>query len=400
MGSNTVAKLMRESSGTWSTSWVLVVDDEPEVRKVIVRVLGRMGLNVEQAGSGIEAKQAMAKRDYAAIVSDIAMPDMDGMALLREVREHDYDVPVILVTGKPTFETAIAAIEYGAFHYFVKPFNNDELRKVVARAVNLGRIARAKRKALHVLGGGQLAPGDLAGLTASFERAIHKLWMAYQPIVRATDGSVYGYEALLRTDEPSLPSPGAVVSAAERLDRLAELGMLVRSKAAEPFEARDDGVALFVNLHPEELMDPSLTDPRAPLTRVADRVVLEVTERASLENLEDVRSRVTALRTLGFRIAVDDLGAGYAGLTSLATLQPEIVKIDMSLVRGVDADKTRQRLVDSIARACRDLGILVVAEGIETRQEREAAIRLGCDLLQGYFFARPGPAFPEAGWVP
>ncbi|PKN39708.1 MAG: diguanylate phosphodiesterase, partial [Deltaproteobacteria bacterium HGW-Deltaproteobacteria-20] len=95
---------------------------------------------------------------------------------------------------------------------------------------------------------------------------------------------------------------------------------------------------------------------------------------------------------------VDDLGAGYAGLTSLATLQPEIVKVDMSLIRGIDSDSTRQRLVASITMACQDMGILVVAEGIETVQERDTVVELGCDLLQGYRFARPGRPFPQHVW--
>lgn len=391
----------RESapSGPWSTSsWVLVVDDEEGVRRILSRLLKKMGLLVEEAASGEEATLRMSKRDYALIISDISMPGMDGMALLREVRKHDLDVPVILVTGRPSFESAIAAIEYGAFHYFVKPFDNDEFRNVVSRAIQLGRIARAKRDAMELVGKGG-GPSDLAGLATRFERALDKMWMAYQPILRAEgDHTVYGYETLLRSEEPSMPHPGVIIPAAERLDRLPELGRLVRQKAAEPYLDRQDDVSLFVNLHPEDLMDPELDDPDCALTKIADRVVLEVTERASLNNLEEVRARLVDLRSAGFRIAVDDLGAGYAGLTSLATLQPEVVKIDMSLIRGVHADATRQRLVRSIASACKEMNILVVAEGIETPEERDTVVDLGCDLLQGFRFARPGRAFPESTW--
>ena len=91
---------------------------------------------------------------------------------------------------------------------------------------------------------------------------------------------------------------------------------------------------------------------------------------------------------------VDDLGAGYAGLTSFAQLEPEVVKLDMSLVRGVHAQPTKQTLVRTMIAMCHELGMQVVAEGIETPQERDAIVEAGCDLLQGYFFARPGPAFP------
>jgi EAL domain-containing protein (putative c-di-GMP-specific phosphodiesterase class I) len=100
------------------------------------------------------------------------------------------------------------------------------------------------------------------------------------------------------------------------------------------------------------------------------------------------------LRALGYQIAVDDLGAGYAGLTSLAQLQPELIKIDMSLVRDIDREPTRRMLVGMMLGVAREMGMTVVAEGVETVAERDTLIELGCDLLQGYLFARPGAAFP------
>ena len=131
----------------------------------------------------------------------------------------------------------------------------------------------------------------------------------------------------------------------------------------------------------------------APLSRVAPRIVLEITERASLADVPELSSRLARLRALGFRIAVDDLGAGFAGLASFARLRPEVVKIDMSLVRGVEIDPVRQKLVDSITHASHDLGILVVAEGIESPAERDVLAALEVDLLQGYLFGRPERAF-------
>ena len=101
---------------------------------------------------------------------------------------------------------------------------------------------------------------------------------------------------------------------------------------------------------------------------------------------------------MGFRIAIDDLGAGYAGLTSFATLEPEFVKLDMSLVRDVDKNPTKKKLVRSMTSLCRDLGMLVVAEGVETLAERDVLVEAGCDLLQGYLLAKPGKPFPEFAW--
>jgi EAL domain-containing protein (putative c-di-GMP-specific phosphodiesterase class I) len=101
---------------------------------------------------------------------------------------------------------------------------------------------------------------------------------------------------------------------------------------------------------------------------------------------------------MGFRIAVDDLGAGYAGLTAFAQLEPEFVKLDMSLVRDIHSNKVKQKLVRSITALCADMGIAVVAEGIEVQEERDAIIDLGCDLLQGYLLAKPGKPFPSICW--
>jgi EAL domain-containing protein (putative c-di-GMP-specific phosphodiesterase class I) len=190
-----------------------------------------------------------------------------------------------------------------------------------------------------------------------------------------------------------------VLGAAERLGRLHDVGRRVRTLAATAFASIGNSDALlFVNLHSEDLLDEELASRSTPLGAVASRVVLEITERASLDHVPNVRERVSALRDVGFRIAVDDLGAGYAGLSSFATLEPEFVKLDMSLVRDVDSSPVRQRLVESMVALSSELGSRIVAEGIERVAERDTLERLGCELLQGYLFAKPGPPFPMARW--
>jgi len=134
--------------------------------------------------------------------------------------------------------------------------------------------------------------------------------------------------------------------------------------------------------------------PDSPLTSLASRVVLEVTERVSLDNVSKVLEKIAALRALGFQIALDDLGAGYAGLTSFTLLEPEFVKLDMSLVRGVHESPIKQKLIRAMVLLCKDMGKQIIAEGVESVGERDQLIELGCDLLQGYFFAKPGRSFP------
>jgi EAL domain-containing protein (putative c-di-GMP-specific phosphodiesterase class I) len=125
--------------------------------------------------------------------------------------------------------------------------------------------------------------------------------------------------------------------------------------------------------------------------------VLEITERTGLDPSLGP-SRVAMLRRLGYRIAVDDLGAGYAALGALATLEPEIVKLDMSLVRDLDRHANKRRIVAAIASLCRELGGRVVAEGVETPAERTAVIDCGIELIQGYLFSKPGRGFGPAAF--
>lgn len=126
--------------------------------------------------------------------------------------------------------------------------------------------------------------------------------------------------------------------------------------------------------------------------------MLEITERAALDETGDIPGRIRRLRSLGFRIALDDLGAGYAGLSYFALLTPDVVKLDITLVRNIHREEIKRKLVDSLTSLCRELGMLVIAEGVETAEERDALVELGCDLLQGFYFARPAPPFPEVSW--
>jgi len=105
--------------------------------------------------------------------------------------------------------------------------------------------------------------------------------------------------------------------------------------------------------------------------------------------------RATASAATATAIALDDLGAGYAGLNNFSLLEPEVVKLDMLLVRDIDTQPKKQKLVQSMVSLCKEMGALVVAEGIETAAEAATVVSLGCDLLQGYYFARPAKPFPE-----
>ncbi len=373
---------------------VLLVDDVAAVLEVTRRVLERAGYLVMTCTHGQQALAALAGESFDVMVSDIEMPGISGLKLLRAVREHDLDLPVILMTGNPGVQSAADAVEYGAYRYLIKPVPSRELSDLVSRAGRVCQLARSKREYVEEFGSGVFRVGDRAGLDATLDRALGTLSMVYQPIVRATDSTIFAYEALMRVGEPMLPHPGAVLQAAERAARLNDVGRAVRERViVDATEAAHD-VILFVNLHPRDLLDETLFLRDTPFAAQASRVVLEITERASLDNILGIQSKIAALRALGFQIALDDLGAGYAGLTSFTQLEPEFVKLDMALIRDVDRDAMKQKIIRSMVQLCTDMGKRIIAEGIESRGERDMLVELGCDLLQGYFFAKPGLPFP------
>jgi EAL domain-containing protein (putative c-di-GMP-specific phosphodiesterase class I) len=366
----------------------LVVDDEAELVVVTRRALARVGIDSVGCADGLAALELLRERDFDVIISDVSMPKMTGLQLIRAVRRIDPDIPLIMVSGGPTVETALEAIEQGVYRYLTKPVAPQRLIEVTSRAIQLRQLSRAKEEALKELHASKGVQSDKLGLEAVFESALTSLWPAFQPLVTA-QGRLFGHEALLRCDEESLPNPGAVVDAAERLDQLPRLFRTMRDRTCEVFASGDHQWNLFLNLHPMDLNDLGLLDPKSLAHRFAKHIVLEVTERATLDRVGDVRERVARLREVGYRIAIDDLGAGYAGLNSFATLEPDFVKLDMALVRDIDKSATKRRLVRVMAGLCHDMGMRVVAEGIETIEERDTAIDLGCDLLQGYLLGRP-----------
>jgi EAL domain-containing protein (putative c-di-GMP-specific phosphodiesterase class I) len=371
-----------------------VVDDEEPLTRAIARSLSKQGYEVVIALDGLQATRRLDEGAFDLVLSDISMPGMTGIDLLHTVRQRDLDVPVILMTGSPTVDTATRAIQLGVLGYLIKPVDMAEVIATADRAVHMHKLARIEREALEYLNRSGDWIGDRAGLQVHYASALETMWMAYQPIVRWSSREVFAYEALVRPTHPALPHPGALINAAERLGQLHQLGRRLRDMVAEGVSAAPEVPRVFVNIHGYDLEDDSLLSARSPLSRIADRAVLEITERSSVGQVPDLGARIQRLRDLGFRIAVDDLGAGYAGLTSFAQLRPDIVKIDMTLVRDVDRESTKERLVRSLADLCRDMNIQVVCEGVETRAELETLVRVGCDFFQGYYFARPGKPFP------
>jgi EAL domain-containing protein (putative c-di-GMP-specific phosphodiesterase class I) len=375
---------------------IVLVDDDDNLLRAFGRTLERAGHDVTRVGDGRAACELMANLDMNevdVVVTDLSMPGAGGLDVMRAAHRLDPDLPVLLMTGLPSVETAVQALERGAFRYLLKPIEPDALREAVERAVELRQTSRSRigdEPATSVV------PSSRARmeLAARFDAALERLWMAFQPIVSFSKKRVHAYEALVRTDEATLARPDHLFDAAEQLGRVQELGRKIRAAVADAIPEAPEDALIFVNLHAIDLADDDLYSAGSPLAPYAERVVFEITERVSLDRFRDIQDRVASLRAFGYRVAVDDLGAGYAALSSLASIQPEVVKLDMSLVRGVDQQPIKRRLVASLQTLGEPLGITVVAEGVETIAERDTLLAVGCDLFQGYLFAKPARGFP------
>ncbi len=371
---------------------ILIVDDEPALLRLYTRALGSAGYEVVAAGSAEEAMSAIKESHLDAVLTDIHLPGARGTALLQRFQAERPELPVLLMTGSPAIETAVEAVELGAVRYLRKPFEIDHLLTTIADVLR-GTASTAQQRASSRM---RIATArQREKLDAELTHALDQVWIAYQPIISTKTRAVAAYEALIRSNDKVLSNPFAILTAAEALGRMHDVGRTVRERAPAPFEPGGDSL-LFVNVHPHELLDDALYVHDCPLAKIASRVVLEITERASLEEVAGLSERLDVLRELGYRIAIDDLGAGHSGLATLATVRPDLVKLDMVLVRDIHENTVKQKVVRSIVNLTRDLGITAVAEGVEVEAERDVLLEIGCDYLQGYLFAKPGKPLPTA----
>ena len=381
---------MSDTNGARPAS-ILIVDDDDDFLRSCVRMLQLWDYEVRQATTVETALQLVREHDFDLILSDINMPGMNGIEFLRRVRGHDRDVPVILMTGGPELETARMAVEWGAQSYLLKPLSAPQLKEAIDRHIQAHQEVRRERK---ILADREREERENQTLREQLGHALDKMWMAFQPIVSWSTKSVVAYEALMRTTEATLHDPTQILAVAERLGEGHTLGHRTRGLIAEVMAQHPELPGVFINLHVLDLLDEQLYAPDSPLLTFASRIHFEITERMAIEQVPDTHQRIERLRKLGYKIAVDDLGEGYSGLNSVAALEPDAVKLDMSLIRGIEKTPTKRHMVRALASFCRAMGTPFVAEGVETQAELDALLELGADWLQGFLFARPDYPLP------
>jgi EAL domain-containing protein (putative c-di-GMP-specific phosphodiesterase class I) len=230
------------------------------------------------------------------------------------------------------------------------------------------------------------ACGGQCGEGLAFE-----ITMAFQPIVDIATGTVWAHEALVRGAEGQ--PAGWVLSQVTDINRYA-FDQACRVRAIELAQRLGIETKLSINFLPNAVYHPAACI-RATLDAAnrtglpLDRLIFEVTEAEQTLDRAHLRSIMEEYKRQGFTTAIDDFGAGFSGLNLLADFQPDLIKLDMDLIRNIDGNRTRQAIAAGVLATCRELGIAVVAEGVETAAEAKVLAGLGVSLMQGYLFAKP-----------
>jgi len=380
---------------------VLIVDDQESNVVLLERLLKRSGLdNVHGITDPRDAVARVLELRPDLLLLDLHMPHLDGYEVLDALRAAmpaDMFLPVLVLTADMTSEARERALSAGAKDFLTKPFDRVEavqrvknlletqalyqrMRRVNAELqAELDQQAEARRR--------DEVERDLQ--QARVEGALHgsALRMVYQPIVDLHTGQIVGVEALARFDTDPLRTPDVWFAEAAEVGLGIDLELAAIDAALAGIEKLPRDVLLSLNVSPETAISPRLVES---LARVAGpRIVLELTEHSRIDDYETLVRALDVLRHQGIRIAVDDAGAGYAGLQQILGLRPDVIKLDVDLTGGIDSDPVRRALAASLVKFGADTGAIIVAEGIETVGELRTLQQLGVPWGQGYHLARP-----------
>ena len=225
----------------------------------------------------------------------------------------------------------------------------------------------------------------------------------YQPIVNIREGRPLGYEALSRPQNSTVfHGPLPLFEFAERAGKDYPLDQLAREQAISGSTGLHPGEKLFLNLTPQIINDPQFT-PWQTLSLLREhrltpeQVVFEITERSSIEDFGSVERVLAHYRNQGYKIAIDDVGAGYSSLLSIVELKPDYIKVDRSIVSGLHADTFKAHILETLVLTANRMGIELIAEGVETQEELDKLLSMGVNYAQGYLLGRPGEIRSEQG---
>ena len=257
---------------------------------------------------------------------------------------------------------------------------------------------REAQKAGHTL----LDPKKVE-LMVEFKEILHNknITMLFQPIVSLTNGQIFGWEALARGPEKGyFFSPAVLFNFAEEVHMLYPLEKICREKALDTIGKLLPSQKLFLNVHPLTVSDPDFIKGETflyleALTLSANNIAFEITEQTDIKNIPDFNRTLQHYRQQGYSIAIDDVGSGFSGLNTIASLRPDYLKMDMHLVRNINHDSIKKTLMETFVIFAEKIGCKIIAEGIETENELDTLISLGVHYGQGFFLAKPSFPRPE-----
>jgi diguanylate cyclase (GGDEF)-like protein len=372
-----------EASGKSRQRVILVDPDQGRAHTYANALAG--SYDVTCVSSDVEALERCHHEPYDVLVADRDLGVGTGTELLwKSLRVQPNALRILVIETRDMFlqlrEAHIAQID-------VLLLREDCARYLLgALEDGLDRRQLRRQQALTNRGPTQQAYlaqiGELEALLDDPKISFH-----YQPILRADTQKLFAYEALCRVEHAVFRDPSTLFEAAIQSGNIWKLSRLARTSALRPLPRLGTEALMFVNLHPTELDDPMLLE--APPAH--GRVVFEITERAAMPDGARFLEMVEVLRSRGYRFAIDDLGAGYASLNSVAMLGPDFLKIDMSMTRDIHKSPRKAKLVKRIIDFANDEGIQAIAEGIEVAEEADTMRALGCHLLQGYLLGAPKP---------
>ena len=384
---------------------ILVLDDEPFMLKLIIRTLSNLGyLRVGGCDNGLAALDRIRVPGDTpdVILCDLNMPEMDGMAFVRNLVGQRFAGSMILISGEDermlqTAEALVRAHGITMLGHLRKPVQPAALTDLLSRwSPKVCETQRAQRK----MYGADDFRAALAG---------DQIHMHYQPKVSVISGQVVGVEALARWWHPEdgLVMPDQFIGVAEENGLIDELTKQALTKALDQARRwREEGLPLkvAVNLSTDNLTSVGFADfvcREAERAGVAPQdVVLELTESRLIKDLRAPLEVLARLRMKRFHISIDDFGTGHSSLAQLRDLPFSELKIDRGFVHGAWNNDTKRVIYDASCGLARQLGMDIVAEGVETQEDWRFLRETNCGLAQGYFIAKPMEASALPGWLP
>ncbi len=377
---------------------VLLADDEPGLRIALTELLSYEE-RVELVGTAADAEEAIRIAESnlpdVALV-DVRMPEGGGPHAARGITRVSPATRVIALSAYEDRTNVLEMLRAGAVGYLVKGTATDELLQGIEKVARSGTSLSA-----DVLSGvvAELATqlrreevereADRA-LRGDIERFVsgHGVWMVFQSIADLETSEAIGVEALARFGSIPMKPPDRWFADATALALGIQLELRTVNEALESLRKIPDEAFLAVNCSHRTAASPELAER---LEGVEDRLVVEITEHEVIDDYGALAEALAPLRERGLRVAVDDVGAGYASLRHALQLAPDMVKMDISLTRDIDRDPGRRALAAALISFAGETNMTIVAEGIETAGELHALRELGIRYGQGFYLARPAP---------